>query len=136
MVARQGAPFKTYAGMLEWAKANPGKLVFGTTGPWGGADLAWKQIVRQTGIDTKLVPFDGGEAVVVLLGGHTDMGIYPSATTLPHIKSGKLVALAVLDDKRHYALPDVPSAKELGIQASYRMWRGDCSSQGYPPSYH
>jgi tripartite-type tricarboxylate transporter receptor subunit TctC len=132
MVARKDAPYKTFQEMLMWAKANPRKLVFGTTGPWGGADLAWKQIVRQTGIDTKFVPYQGGEAVTMLLGGHTDMGIYPSATTLPHIKSGKLIALAIVDDKRHPALPDLPSTAELGMKASYRMWRGVLAPKGTP----
>ncbi len=132
ILTRSNAPFKTYKEMLDWAKANPGKVSISTTGPWGGADLAWKQIVRQTGIDSKIIPYDGAEGLMALLGGHSLIYISPSAPVLPHIRAGKLIPLAVLDDKRHHALPNVPSAKDLGIQASYRMWRAALAPKGTP----
>ena len=60
IVARSDLPYKNFKEMLAWAKANPDKLIFGNTGPWGQADLPWKLIVKQTGIKARNVPYDGG----------------------------------------------------------------------------
>ena len=82
--ARVDAPYKTFKEMIAWAKANPGKLVFGNTGPWGAADMPWKQLMRKAGIVTKVVPHDGGgPAMIALLGGHVDVTGSLSAQTLP-----------------------------------------------------
>jgi tripartite-type tricarboxylate transporter receptor subunit TctC len=132
LLTKPNQPFKTFKEMLAWAKANPGKLSIGTTGTWGGADLAWKALVKQSGVDTKIVPYDGAEGLMALLGGHTDFAIYPSAPCLPHVKAGRLVALAVLDEKRHKDFPGVPTAKEEGFDLPYRMWRGALAPKGTP----
>ena len=133
IVARADAPYKTFKEMIEWAKANPGKLVFASTGPWGQADLPWKLIVRLTGIVTKTVPYDGGgPAMLALLGGHADVNGGLSATLLPQIKGGKIRALAVLDNKRDSTLPDVPTAKEEGVNVVNLMWRGVAAPKGTP----
>jgi len=133
IVCRADAPYKTFKEMIEWAKANPGKLVFANTGPWGQADLSWKLICRETGIVTKTVPYDGGgPAILALLGGHADVNGGLSATLLPHIKGGKLRALAVLDHKRDPALPDVPTAKEEGVNVVNLMWRGVLAPKATP----
>jgi len=134
IVARSDLPFKTFKEMIEWAKANPDKLIFANTGPWGQADLSWKLIVKQTGIKTKIVPYDGGgPAVLALLGGHADLNGGLSATLLSHIKSGKFRALVVLDNKRDNDLPDVPTAKEEGVNVVNLMWRGVLAPKGTPP---
>jgi tripartite-type tricarboxylate transporter receptor subunit TctC len=119
--------------MLAWAKANPGKLVFGNTGPWGAGDLSWKMIVKEAGIDTKNVPHDGGgPALVALLGGHVDVSGLFSAQTLPHIQAGKLRPLAVTDNQRDPAMKDVPTCKEAGVNMLYLMWRGVLAPKGTP----
>jgi len=133
IVARADAPYKTFKEMIEWARANPGKLVFANTGPWGQADLSWKLIVKQTGIVTKIVPYDGGgPAILALLGGHADVNGGLSAALLPQIKAGKLRALAVLDNKRDDSLPGVPTAKEEGVNVVNLMWRGVLAPKGTP----
>lgn len=131
IVARADAPFKTFKEMIEWAKANPGKLIFGNTGPWGQADLSWKLIMKQTGITTKIVPYDGGgPALIALLGGHIEVTGGLTAANLPHIKAGKTRALAVLDTKREADLRDVPTAKEEGVNVVNLMWRGVLAPKG------
>jgi tripartite-type tricarboxylate transporter receptor subunit TctC len=131
MIARADAPYKTFKEMLAWAKANPGKLVFGNTGPWGASDLSWKMIVKETGIDTKNVPHDGGgPALIALLGGHVDVSGSFSAQALPHIQSGKIRALVVTDNQRDPALKDVPTCKEDGVNVFYVMWRGALAPKG------
>ena len=59
------APFKTFKEMIAWAKANPGKLLYGHTGPWGAADMPWKMIMKTTGITSKVVPYDGGGPALI-----------------------------------------------------------------------
>ena len=133
IVARPDLPFKNLKEMVEYAKANPDKLVFANTGPWGQADLSWKLIVRQTGIKTKSVPYDGGgPGILAVLGGHADMNGALLSALISHIKAGKLRALAVLDNKREKALPDVPTAKEQGVDVVNLMWRGVLAPKGTP----
>jgi tripartite-type tricarboxylate transporter receptor subunit TctC len=133
ITARPDAPFKTFKEMIIWAKANPGKLLYGHTGPWGAADMPWKQIMRKAGITSKVVPHDGGgPALTAILGGHIDLTGGFAAQSLPHVKAGKLRVLAVLDNQRDPDLPDVPTAKEDGIDVIYLMWRGILAPKGTP----
>lgn len=133
IVAKPDIPYKTFKEMLEWAKANPGKLIFGNTGPWGAIDMPWKMIMKETGITTKVVPYDGGgPALVAILGGHVDVSGGFTAALLPHIKAGKLRPLAVLDNKRDPDLPNVPTAIEEGVNVVFLMWRGVLVPKGTP----
>jgi tripartite-type tricarboxylate transporter receptor subunit TctC len=133
IVARSDLPYKNFGEMLEWAKANPDKLIFGNTGPWGQADLPWKLIVKQTGIKARNVPYDGGgPSILAVLGGHADLTGGLPTTLLPHIKSGKFRALVVLDDMRFGELPDVPTAKEEGVSVVNIMWRAVLAPKGTP----
>jgi len=125
IMAHPSAPFKTFKEMIDWARANPGKLVFGTTGVWGIGDLAWKRIMKEAGITTRIVPYDGGgPAMVAGLGGHVQALANSSPVALPHILAGKVKPLACLDTKRHPKLPDVPTVKESGINVVTNMWAG------------
>ncbi len=133
IVARSDLPYKNFREMVEWAKANPDKLIFANTGPWGQADLSWKLIMQQAGIKTRNVPYDGGgPSILAVLGGHADLTGGLSAALLPHIKSGKLRALAVLDSRRQEELLDVPIAKEEGMNVVNLMWRGVLAPKGIP----
>ncbi len=133
LTVRPDAPFKTFKEMINWGKANPGKLVYGHTGPWGAADMPWKQIMRKTGITSRVVPHDGGgPALTAILGGHIDLTGGFAAQSLPHIKAGKLRVLAVLDYARDPDLPDVPTAREEGVDVVYLMWRGILAPKGTP----
>lgn len=133
IVARVDAPFKNLTEMIAWAKANPGKLIFGSSGTWGAADMPWKELMKKTGIVTKVVPYDGGgPSMVALLGGHVDVTANFAAQALPHVKAGKMRILAVLDDKRNPDYPDAPTAKEQGVDVVYLMWRGILAPKGTP----
>jgi tripartite-type tricarboxylate transporter receptor subunit TctC len=132
-VARPDAPYKSFKEMITWAKANPGKLVFGNTGPWGAIDTPWKMVMKETGITAKVVPHDGGgPALVAILGGHVDVTGAFTANLLPHIKSGKLRPIVLLGEKRDPALPDVPTAKETGVNVVFLMWRGVLAPKATP----
>jgi len=127
------APYKTFQELIQYAKANPGKLKFGHTGIWGGPDLLWKQIQLKTGITTKIVPYDGGaEALVGLLGGHIDLVCLLPTQSTPHIKAGKFRALAVSDSKRDPDFPDVPTLRELGVDVVSLLWKGVMAPKATP----
>jgi tripartite-type tricarboxylate transporter receptor subunit TctC len=133
LLARPDAPFKTLKEMVEWAKAHPGELLHATTGPWGASDMPMKQLMHQYDFHAKLVPYDGGgPALLAILGGHVQTTFSLSAQALPHLKAGKLRALAVMDTKRLPALPDVPTAVEQGIDVTYTLWRGVLAPKGTP----
>lgn len=133
ITARSDLPYRTFKEMLEWAKANPGKLIFGTTGTWGNADVAWRQIAKQTGVTARVVPYDGGSPLTIaILGNQIDVMGIVMAPIIPHIKSGKLRVLAVLDQKRVADLPDAPTAKEQGVDVVNILWRGVLAPKGTP----
>ena len=132
-VARPDAPFKTLKEMVSWAKANPGKLVHGNTGPWGAADIPMKQMMKEYVFQAQIVPYDGGgPALLAILGGHVMVTGLLTAQSLPHIQAGKLRPLAILDTKRHPDLPDVPTSVEQGINVTYTIWRGVLAPKGTP----
>ena len=108
-------------------------MVSGHTGTWGNSDLAWKQIKKATGIETRVVPYDGGAPLIIAaVGGHVDVFAGVIATPLPHIKAGKLRLLTVLDDVRMKDFPDIPTAKEQGVDVVNLMWRGVHAPKGTP----
>jgi tripartite-type tricarboxylate transporter receptor subunit TctC len=133
ILARPDMPYKTLREMVAWAKANPGKLVFGNTGPWGASDMPWKMVMKETGITTKVVPYDGGgPALMAILGGHIDVAGLFTAQSLSYINAGKLSALAIVDNKRIPDLPNVPTAQEEGVNVIYHMWRAVLAPKGTP----
>ena len=97
--------------------------------------MPWKQIMKTTGITSKVVPHDGGGPVLIaVLGGHIDVTGGFAAQSLPQVKAGKLRMLAVLDYKRDADFPDVPTAREEGVDVVYLMWRGILAPKGTPRS--
>lgn len=127
------APYKTMGELIQFAKANPGKIRFGNVGLWGASDLVWKQIQLKTGISTKILPYDdGSQSLIALLGGHIDvMSSYPT-NTAAQIKAGKVIPLATSDSKRDPDFPDVPTLKEAGIDVTVVIWKGIMAPAGTP----
>jgi tripartite-type tricarboxylate transporter receptor subunit TctC len=110
------AGIKTYADFLVYAKANPGKLNFGSAGNGTSHHLVGELFKMRTGTDLVHVPYKGaGPMMQDLLGGNVDMAFDGMGTSAPQIKGGKLRALAVSTAARSPIVPDVPTLKELGI---------------------
>jgi tripartite-type tricarboxylate transporter receptor subunit TctC len=102
--------------LIALAKAAPGKLFYGSGGNGTNTHLGSELFKSLAGVDIVHVPYKGAGAVLQdLLGGQVQMLVSAVATPLPHIKSGKLRALMVTDDRRSAVLPDVPSAPEAGL---------------------
>jgi tripartite-type tricarboxylate transporter receptor subunit TctC len=137
MAARPDAPFKGYKQMMEWVRANPGKLIVGTPGPWTPPDLVWKHLMKESGASFKIVQFQGGgEALIALLGGHIDAGPLHPLMAMPYKDSGKLSFLFFFDEKRHPDFPNVPTSLEEGMDPKVNMlacsWRGILAPKGTP----
>ena len=116
LVAHPGLPVKTFAELLAYSKANPGKLSFGHSGTGGTTHVAGELLKQRTGLDMLHIPYkSGGQAVVDTIGGQVPLAYSAVAGAQAHIKGGKLVALGVSSQKRISSLPDVPTFIEQGV---------------------
>jgi tripartite-type tricarboxylate transporter receptor subunit TctC len=108
---------KTFPEMLDYAKKNPGKLAFGSSGPGTGPHLRYEMLRFRTGVDILHVPYRGGaDALTDILANNVQMMNEP--VTLPHVKAGKLHLLNVNHIERSADFPDVPTLTELGYPNS------------------
>ncbi len=107
-------PVNSLAELISYAKANPGKVNFGSAGGGSITHLAGELLKAEAKVELVHVPYKGAApAVNDLLGGQVQMGIFDVPILLGHIRSGKLKALAVTSAKRALALPDVPTTAEV-----------------------
>jgi len=115
VVVNPSLPVNSLAELIAYARANPGKINFGSAGAGGITHLACELLKAEAKIDILHVPYKGAApAVSDLLGGQVQMGIFDVPVVLPHIRSGKFKALAVTSAKRAPPLPEVPTTAELG----------------------
>jgi len=115
---------KTAAELVAAAKARPNALNFSSVGIGSATHLSAERFVSSAGVHAVHIPFKGGaEAMTEVIAGRVDFFFGPVALVLPHIREGKLAALAVNTDKRSPALPAVPTLREAGFQdAEYPIW--------------
>ena len=108
--------FKTLQDLLEWARANPGKLNIGSINIGSTQHLTAELFKSAAGLDAVVIPFNGTPAVTsALRGGQIDVAVEVLSPMLSQIKGGTLRALAVTGAKRNLALPQVPTAQEGGV---------------------
>src|SRR5215475_13553157 len=109
-------PATSLAELIAYAKANPGKMSFGSGGNGTPAHLAGELLKLEAKIDITHVPFRGtGPALQAVIGGHVPMAFNPPSPLLPHIQSGTIRALAITTLKRTAVLPEVPTIAESGF---------------------
>jgi tripartite-type tricarboxylate transporter receptor subunit TctC len=128
-------PAKSLAELIAYAKANPGKVNFGSAGSGSITHLAGELLKAEAKVDLVHVPYKGAApAVNDLLGGQVQMGIFDVPVLLGHIRSGKLKALAITSAQRAPALPDVATTVELGYpNVNSDNWYGLVAAASTPP---
>jgi tripartite-type tricarboxylate transporter receptor subunit TctC len=134
LVVRAESPWKTAKEFIDDARKRPGEISYSSSGIYGTLHMAMELLSHAAGIKLRHVPHAGAApALTAILGGHVDALASGPAVVLPHIKSGKLRALAGWGDKRVAALPDLPTFKELGYpDAEFYIWAGLFAPRGTP----
>ncbi|HTZ02242.1 MAG TPA: tripartite tricarboxylate transporter substrate binding protein [Xanthobacteraceae bacterium] len=135
IVAGTAVPAEDVKGLIAWLKAKDGKATMGTVGVGGPTDIAARFFAKRTGTSFQVVPYTGGAPELTdLLGGHIDFLFGQAASQLAQVQAGKLKAFAVLQPKRWWADPDVPTLDELGIHdIDASFWHGIWVPAGTPP---
>lgn len=125
---------KTLAELLAFEKSNPGKLIFAHSGVGSGNQIVGLELAKHWGVEWVTVPYKGGAAAInALLSGESNVIVNGSTATLPYVKNGQLVALAVSGDKRLESLPSVPTFGELKMPAAQSgSWQGVLVASGTP----
>jgi tripartite-type tricarboxylate transporter receptor subunit TctC len=115
VAVRADAPWKTWEEFIDYAKKNPGKVKYSTAGIGTGQHLGMEFVAKKYGIKWTMVPFKGGvEATMAVLGGHVD-AISQTTEFKDHVLAGKMRMLLAWNPKRLISFPNVPTAKEKGI---------------------
>src|SRR2546427_323105 len=116
VTANPGVAAANIRELIALARANPGKLTFGSSGTGAASHLSAELFKATAGVDLLHVPYKGtGQALTDLLAGHVNLMFAPSQTVMPYVHAGKLKALAVTGARRSETLPDLPTVAESGL---------------------
>jgi tripartite-type tricarboxylate transporter receptor subunit TctC len=133
LAVRADGPYKSVKDLVDAAKAKPTGIPYGSSGNYGTMHVPMEMFSQSAGIKMLHVPFTGaGPAIVALLGGQVEALSTGPSTVIPQAKGGKVRILATWGDRRHPALPDVPTLKELGYDAQFSQWTGLFVPAGTP----
>lgn len=134
LAVHPGVPAKSVAELVAYAKSQPGKLAYASGGVGTVGHLASEVLAQRAGLNLLHVPYKGtGAAMPDLLSGQTQMTFSGPPALLPHVKSGKLRALAVTTLKRSPAFPDLPTVAESGYPGFEAVaWMGLIGPAGLP----
>jgi tripartite-type tricarboxylate transporter receptor subunit TctC len=134
LVVRTESPWKTAKEFIDDAKKRPNQISYSSSGIYGTLHMAMELLSQAAAIKLRHVPHAGaGPALTAILGGHVDALASGPAVVIPHIKAGKLRALAGWGSQRVAALPDVPTFADLGYpEAEFYIWAGVFAPKGTP----
>jgi tripartite-type tricarboxylate transporter receptor subunit TctC len=134
LAVHPSVPAKSVKELIALAKSKPGQLNYASGGIGTGAHIAMELFKSMTEIDMVHIPYKGvGPAVTALLAGQVSMMFGQMPITLPHVKAGKLWALAVASAKRSPAMPDLPTVAEAGVPGfEASPWFGVVAPAGIP----
>jgi tripartite-type tricarboxylate transporter receptor subunit TctC len=133
LAVRVEAPYNTFEELLAWAKKNPGKFTYATSGIGMACHTTMERIAMKEGIKWTMVPFkSGGEAVLNCVGGHTECATEGPLSVVPYIKSGKLKLLLILDGSHWPGFPNVPAITEKGYNFTAASYHGFFLPKGSP----
>jgi len=135
VVINPGIPANSVAEFIAYAKANPGKLSYRSGGNGSSAHMSMELFKSMAGVDIAHVPYKGSTpALTDLIGGQVAIFIGNMPPTVPHVKSGKLRALAVTTKGRSALMPELPTMTEAGLPGYETVaWFGVFAPAGTPP---
>ena len=134
LVVPAESPIKSIKDLVDYAKANPGKFAYGSTGTGTSPHLAVEEFAQRAGIVLNHIPFKGNaDNMQAVLGGHT-MAASDATGWAPHVESGKLRLLATYGSKRTKRWPSVPTLDELGYKTVSDSPFGVCGPKGMDPA--
>jgi tripartite-type tricarboxylate transporter receptor subunit TctC len=134
IAVRADAPWKTLKDFVAAARAEPGKLAYGSAGIGGATHVGMEEFALAAGIQLNHIPYKGGApALQDLLGGQVD-ALADSSSWAPHVKAGKLRLLATWGEKRTRDFPDVPTLKEEGYDVVVDAPNGIGAPKGVEPA--
>jgi tripartite-type tricarboxylate transporter receptor subunit TctC len=135
LVANPGVPFNDVKGLLAYARANPGKLNYASTGNGTSNHLSFELFKAMTKTDIVHVAYKGSApAVTDLLAGQVQVMFDNTPNVLPHVKAGKLKGIAVSSKARSHFAPDLPTVDEGGVPGyDVSVWFGVLTVAGTPP---
>ena len=133
LVANGKAPFNTYKEMIAYAKANPGKLNWGTWGPATLPDLYLRWIAAHDGVNITAIPYGGaGKANLAVYSGEVDITYMGFGVAGPQIKDGRIKPLVAVGDKRSPFMPDLPSLADVNADPGLQGYFGLFAPGGTP----
>jgi tripartite-type tricarboxylate transporter receptor subunit TctC len=133
IVAHASVPFTSFREMIDYARSKPGALNYGSFGLGSSAHMILAWINNRAGTDIVHVPYrGGGPAVAAVLANEVQVIYMGTGALLPHVRSGKLKALAVTQRQRSPFLPDVPTMGEQGMDFQLKPWIGIVAPAGTP----
>ena len=134
LVVAPGSRYKSLKDLIDYAKANPGKVNFGSAGVGSGTHLNLEKFKLATGVNVTHIPYKGTPEVVTnIIGGLVDCYWAPISAGISFINQDKLKALAVSGAKRSGQLPNVPTAAEAGVPGfDFTLWFGVWGPKGMP----
>ena len=134
VVVNPSLPVKSIAELIAYAKANPGKVSFGSAGQGASNHLSGELLNALGGIKMQHVPYKGdAPSIVDLIGGSIQVALPTTVAGLPHVRSGKLRAIAVTGTKRLDSMPDLPTVAETLPGYEAVSWGGIMVPAGTPP---
>src|SRR5262245_63381462 len=132
LFVRGEAPWKTLRDFVQQAKASPGKLTVGNSGTGSHTHFSSVWLFSAAGAQVVDVPFGAAQVVPSLLGGHVDAVVQLPGALAGQVKAGTARALVALSSARDPFFPDVPTARELGMNVEADLWRGVAVPKGTP----
>ena len=134
IVVPSESPIKNWTDFVAWAKANPGKLAYGSTGVLTSPHLTMEDIAQRLGLELNHIPYKGrADLMQSLLGGQL-MAAADSTGFAPHVASGTLRVLCTWGEQRLATFPDVPTLKELGLPIVQASPYGRGGPKGMDPA--
>jgi tripartite-type tricarboxylate transporter receptor subunit TctC len=132
LAVRGDSKWRTLADVIVDAKSKPKGVTIANSGVGSHTHISSVALFKAAGVEAVDVPFGAAQVITSLLGGQVDAAVQLPAALAEHVKSGQMRLLAALTTHRDPAFPDVPTAREQGLDVSLEAWRGIAARKGTP----